>query len=427
MAPKSPKPLRLAIRAAADLQSALRELLSLAGFPAPRVRDLTGDLGIDKSTASRVLRGIRAADGADALREFPSGEGLRVLIKMCAGFGLGKAGDAASAKAERSVEALESAVKNLPGGRAGLLSALAMEAGGQAEGGTGGSSSEDAAAGRRAVSDRAARSARRAAFNSWSFLQGIWVESWAHGLYFAPGDQPGSVHQGMLHAMVGIRRLRPGPPITVAGVYGSPLTPGPPARATLSGDPIGDNPMTVLLPEFCQGPVDRLRVEQRDRSYLLWLDREDPPLDRPATIVHGMKYPNFFLRHASDRFHYASTNYTVRRPTRFFVLEMMVAAGLLAERGPTFQINMDPQRLPDPIGGPPSDGRETLAGGPRFVPMGRGFAKRGSARADAYLPMHARAFQRLGWNPQDFERYRVEIEYPLLFVGMQAWHELSRP
>jgi len=34
--------------------------------------------------------------------------------------------------------------------------------------------------------------------------------------------------------------------------------------------------------------------------------------------------------------------------------------------------------------------------------------------------------KRLGWDPDGFVRYRLEIEYPLAFVGMQVWFELGQ-
>jgi hypothetical protein len=164
-------------------------------------------------------------------------------------------------------------------------------------------------------------------------------------------------------------------------------------------------------------------VEARDRSYLLWLDKKDPPLDTPVSLAYGMHYPDFIDRVKSDRYHFACTNYTMRRPTKLFVLEVLVWPGAFAS-GPSVHFNMDVQRNPDPIKGPPADGREQLEQSSQFVYMGKGFARKGSSRADGYVPMFRRSMELLGWNPEGFDRYRLEIEYPLQFVGMQSWFEL---
>jgi hypothetical protein len=409
------KPLNDALQAATGARAAFRALLNSLGIADPRVRILTGLLRLDKSTASRLGRGLRAADGATTLREFPASEGLAAVVAACARRG---APSVLQEAATNSIQALEEAVRALPGGRSGLATALAGAAGAPTEPG--------AASGTVRRSRRGAeRTARRAAVNAACFLQGIRVDASVHGLILAPGSKPETLHQGMIHSLVGMRRLRPGPPITVAGVYGSPLTTEAPTRLCLSGRPIGEDPREVLMREFCDGPVDRLRVEKRDRSYLLWLDREDPPLDQPATVTYGMKYVDFVERVKSERFHHTCTAYTLRRPTYLFVVEVMVAPGLLAPGGPRLRITMDPQRTPDPIGGPPADGREELEQNSAFVPLGRGFDEQGGAAAEPYVPIMRHAMEELGWNPSEFERYQLIIEYPLAFLGMQVWFGLA--
>jgi hypothetical protein len=115
----------------------------------------------------------------------------------------------------------------------------------------------------------------------------------------------------------------------------------------------------------------------------------------------------------------------VRRPTRLLVIEVFVWTGALG-RGPSVRFSMDPLRTPHPISGPPADGREMLDQSASFVHKGRGFARVGKGRADEYIPIFAHAMSVLGWNPDEFERYRLEVEYPLGFVGVQTWFELDK-
>ena len=387
----------------------MRTLLESVGIPAPRVRELVAQLGIDKSTASRVVRGLRATDPVTVLREFPSGEGLHAVVASCQQRG---ATDADVRRAELRIAALESQIRSLPGGRAGLATVLVGAANRPC----------DRTVARDASRERAAR---RAAFNAQCYLQGIWVEAAVHGYFLHPGSSTDRAHQAMISATVGLRRMRPGPPITVGGVYGSPLTEGVPMRVRLDGSPIGDDPTSALLREFCDGPLDRLRAERKDRAYILWMDKSDPPLDKPATIALGMKYLDFCNTHKADRFHFTATNYTIRRPTRLLVIDVLVHADLVGLGGPSLYITLDPQSLPDPIGGPPRNRRELLDTSAAFVPMGRGFSRPGTPRSDTYLPMLQHAMRELGWDPRDFERHRLEIEYPLAFVGTQVWFELQ--
>lgn len=398
------------LNAGEGLKVALRAMLESARIETPRVKELTEKLGIDKSTASRVVRGLRAKKVEEALREFPATVGLIKLIDGCAKRG---AGGEVVETARRAANAFEDSVRTFPGGRSGLMTALAESVPLGRDGG------EKPAR----ISEE--RAARRAAFNAATYLQGIWVEGAVFGMFIGPGSQPGKLDQVIVNGIMGMKRLRSGPPVTVGGLYGSPLTQGPPTRVTLDGAPILDDARVVFLPEFCDGPVDRVHVEKRDRSFLLWLDREDPPLDQPATLVYGVRSIDFIEERKSEKFHFACTNFMVRRPTKLLVLELMVYKGAFDGHEPMLRISTEPQRVPDPVLGPPADSRECMEHSGGFEKMGRGFLEAGKERSDRYVPIFKESMKRLGWDAQEFERYRLEIEYPLNFVGMQVWFELG--
>ncbi|MCX5691443.1 MAG: helix-turn-helix domain-containing protein [Planctomycetota bacterium] len=402
--------LQPSLKATTQLRKLLMQLLNALDIHEPRMSDLRQFLGLDKSTASRIARGLLADGPAAALKEFPAATGLRLFVDSCE---QRKAPQKLLKAARAAIDRVEQCVHKFPGGRSGLATALAATA-------------SDRTPTRRLLHAKASaeRSARRAAFNAASYLQGLWVEAAVHGMFIGPSGTHRKHDQALLHAAVGMKRLRPGPPITIGGFYGSPLTAGAPTRLTLAGAPIEDDASVVLMPAFCDGPVDRLHAEQRDRAFLLWLDREDPPLDRPATLVYGVKYPEFIDGVKNLKFHYTCTNFTVRRPTKLFVLELMVCEGAFKGHDPMLRLSTDPQRVPDPINGPPADDRECLEHTSAFIPMGRGFTSPGTARADAFVPIFADAMKRLKWNPAEFRRYRLEIEYPLNFIGMQVWFKL---
>jgi hypothetical protein len=414
------------LKAVARVRTTLKRAVAGAGIDPPRVKQLVEVLGLDKSTASRVLRGIRADTPGEAMRELPAAEGLLLFLRACAVAG---ADADVIEQGRRAVQAVDGLIQRFPGGRSGLLTALAEAVPSKVE--------RKPGARTRA---KAERSARRAGFTSACYVQGLLVEAAVHGLILGPGSSPGIFDQVLLQSVVGIKRLRSGPPVTLGGFYGSPLTPGAPTRLTLAGEPIMDDARCVLLPQFCDGTFDRIHAERRDRAFLLWLDRDDPPLDKPATLTYAVRYPDFLSGHKSASFHYACTNFTVRRPTRLFVLELMVHQSAFNGRPPDLRFNSDPQRVPDPINGPPRDGRECLELTSAFVPMGRGFdtpstsntsgttgptGPTGTGASESHLDVMRHAMSTLGYNPLDYHRYRLEIEYPLMFVGMQVWFELD--
>lgn len=407
-----PTPVEDALGEAGHLCEALRQLAAGIGTGSGRVRELTAVLGIDKSTASRLARGLRAEDVAGAVREMPAIEGLGRFIEACAA---GGADRGAVERALGALERFEGAVREIPGGRAGLVTALAGP--GDVE------KSERASPEASRARARAERAARRAAFDAARFLQGITVDESVYGLFIGPGSRPDRLHQAVLNAALGIRRLRPGPPITVGGLLGSPLQEGAPTRVSLGGAALGNDAREAMLTEFCVGAEGRLRVDRQGRAYRMWVGEDDPPIDEPMSVVYGMRMPDFIERVKSERYRWACINYQVRRPTRRLTLEVFVHAPGLSP--PRLVMSMEPGRTPDPIGGPPADGRELLEQTSRLVPMGRGLERRGSASSDAHLPMFRRALELLGWDASTLERYRLEVEYPISFVEMQVWMELA--
>lgn len=83
--------------------------------------------------------------------------------------------------ARRAANAFEDSVRTFPGGRSGLMTALAESVPLGRDGG------EKPAR----ISEE--RAARRAAFNAATYLQGIWVEGAVFGMFIGPGSQPGKL------------------------------------------------------------------------------------------------------------------------------------------------------------------------------------------------------------------------------------------
>jgi len=85
-----------------------------------------------------------------------------------------------------------------------------------------------------------------------------------------------------------------------------------------------------------------------------------------------------------------------------------------------FTVETVPADRPE-ILGPDRSRRGFVEHGAGFIPMGRGFAMRGKPGEDFVVPMAMRAFEVLGWNPDEFQRFRMVVEYPLPFVRHEVW------
>jgi hypothetical protein len=205
---------------------------------APRVQALVRDLGIEKSTASRVARGVRAADGESALREFPAVDGIAKVVAACEG----RASAVRIAEARRAIDGLRASFAEFPGGRA-----VAIEALGGRSGATAGATD-----GARRGTDmrsrvRAERAAARAIFSGNRFFHGA---SAAHQYSLrvqiptASGDlfEPAGIS-----VISGLARLRRGAPIAVHASRVQKGTSEPLGLLTLEGEPVLILPSTETI------------------------------------------------------------------------------------------------------------------------------------------------------------------------------------
>lgn len=418
-----PATLQEVLSASRRVQRSVGSLLAAVGIAQPRMSDLRERFGFDKSVASRIARAVRSKDAGAALRELPGTEVLERLVAGCASRG---AASAAVDDARIALQQLDAAVAAFPGDRTALASALA----GVGPSGIGGGG------GAVPVSRARLRAARRGAYNAFLFAQGMSCETQACVTMLAPGratgEEPGvgspRADQAMVMSSTGLRRLRPGRPFAVLSVQGRPGAQEGYDRTSLEGRPVADDPSIALLPEFCSPSAAQLRLERRGRFHSLVLDPHLPPLDEPMDLAYGLVNPNFTSCVANDDDRWSMTSFTVARPTRIFVREVLLHRATFPDVMPeaVFSIETVPPARPE-ADGPDRTGRGFVDHGEEFVAMGAGYRKRGKPGQDFAVPMAWRAFELRGWNPDDFERFRMVVEYPLPFVRCEAWVRLPEP
>lgn len=406
-----PEPVQHVVEAVEAVRARFRTLLAALAAGDPRPADLQSRLGLDKSLASRLIRGLRGEEAAAAALELPAPEGLRLVLAACAERGLAGAD---LPPTHTAIDLLDGAFARFPGGRRAALAALAP------------------AGDRSARSARAERAARRAAFAAASDLHGLEVDTAYFGLLMGPtapaahphADEPPSnrLDQAMLSATLGLRRLRPGPPLTLGGVHGSPLNEGPPQRTTLDGRPISLDPTVVLLPQFCAGIERDVRVERSGSAYRLWIDERSPPIDRPVHLVYGLRSVGFVERLVSERQRWACTTYVVSRPTRELVVDILVPEGAFGDDAPLLRWNLDPFPKLDPVAGPPRDGRDTLQ---TTVAARRVTAQDHASEPEPTRSILERGLELLGWDRARLVHHRLAMDFPPLLVGLQIWFPLA--
>lgn len=388
----------------------MRQLLADASCE-PRVGALTKVLGVEKSTASRVARGVRAADGVEALREFPAVEGILKVVAACEAHGAPRK---SAATAREAIEELRKCFDAIPGGRIVAVEALR---GGVAR------PSRRIKPGDARTPAREERAAARAIFSGMRSIHGCAVDfnyNLRIQLPAAKGDQ---LEPASVSIMQGFVRLRPGVPMRLHGSRIRRDDEPASGLQTLEGEPIGFHIERTMMNEFCAGPHDRLLSRREDPFVYLELGPEDPPIDRPMTVAFAFRELARDQRFASADVRFGCIRHMFRRPTERACLEFMVPHGSLASAAPVFRCSQDFFGKPDLLHGPPADGRDGIAVGARYVPMGRGI---GAAPEGCPVVTDAlkRVFERLRLDPDAFDRFRLELAYPLLGVWNEMWYEL---
>src|SRR5690606_34891845 len=195
--------------------------------------------GVDKVLTSRVLKATRSGDPIGALHAMPGPEPLRRLVKAAAKRG---AGADAVIEAGAAIGAYEALIRDRLGDRSlldAILSAWAPEA-------------------RREFELRR----KQAAFKALSQLKGAEARAIVATVLLSPAADDQRIDVAWINGLIGLQRLRPGAPVTLAtrrgGVAGADTGRQPTA---LDGRPIED-PRSLMLAEFCSEPTPQMRAHR---------------------------------------------------------------------------------------------------------------------------------------------------------------------
>lgn len=388
----------------------MRRLLADASCE-PRVTVLTKVLGVEKSTASRVARGVRSEDGMEALLEFPAVEGVLKVVTACEVHGAPRKSVEA---AREAIEELRKCFDRFPGGRIVAVEALR---------GGGARPTRRVKPGDMRTPGRAERAASRAVFSGLRSIHGCSVDFNYNLRIQLPTPEGDRFEPASVSIMQRFVRLRPGAPIRLHGSRIRREDEPASGLQTLEGKPIGFHIERTLMTEFCAGPQDRLLSRREDPYVYLELGPEDPPIDRPMTLAFAFRELARDQCFASGDVRFGCIRHMFRRPTERACLEFMVPHGSLGSTVPVFRCSQDLFSKPDLLHGPPADGRDGIAMAIRYIPMGRGI---GTAPDGCPVVSDAlkRVFERLRVDPNAFDRFRLELAYPLLSVWNEMWYEL---
>lgn len=233
-----------------DLARRLAEVLAHVVAPGDGPIAAARTLGLDKVLLSRVMKALRARDGAAALAAMPGPEPLRRLLASAAHRG---AAPDRLAAAHAAVDRYDAAIRDTGGGRSLLDTIL---------------SAWDPGARRDFELRR-----KQAAFKAISQIRGAEARVNHAAVLLAPSSTLGMLDVLWVSGYLGLLRLRPGATVRFASRR---LSPSDRERrpTSIDGAPL-DSPESMLLADFCSAPLPSLDARRLGDSifYTLAGDR----------------------------------------------------------------------------------------------------------------------------------------------------------
>lgn len=361
---------------------------------------LVRSLGIDQTLAARVVRVLKSPDVTEVIHEFPSPEGLRILLAAAARV---KPDAPLQERALACIDAYERLLADVPGGRAGLDMIAADWS--------------------PATRVRAENSARQAVFKSMSSLMGFFAEQTLETAIIRPSaGSDRACDTVFVLGKYGIRRLRPGGRITVYGrqVGEELLAQGMPGRSlTISGEK-----MTCaddgLLTDYCSKPIPEMHLTRRPGVELNVLPEGVPAVNEPVSIVGAHLVRGSGVRPLCGDDRPWDEGFVSRLPSKFLLFDVLVEEGTFPH---------DPMLTSTLFGFTPSQlspdsdtfrlDEVSLTG--KIERLERGLPDLECAEIPGYAAMIGQVFQKSGWDRSRFIGYRFKVRYPVPLVRLTYW------
>jgi hypothetical protein len=377
------------------LQRAVQGLVrQLPSYPT-RSPELQQMLGIDRSLAWKVHRLVHARTAAEAAAFVPGQSAMEIL---CA--------------AARNAGADEGAIVAVMEAFAGYDRAAATHVGDRRSARLMLTSDDPAGEG------RAELGMRRAAYEAGTFLAGLRARAHLQTFIVAPGSVPGRADMIAIKGMYELERLRAEAPFTMARVRfakpGDAQFHDAPVKPL---DELGAVQMVPLIREFCSKPLPTFAAAEREGGGL-----EDELMNwtvgkmGAVTVVSGVSARDHFQTVASGGDEESRIGARLRVPCQVLVLDEIVDRRVWGEDSPEVEVYSE-------LSGDASWYTRSLRGlrvpiSVRVESMGRGLGAWTTPEIPRYEELLAFAFESRGLRPEDFDGYRVRIEFPLLPTGV---------
>jgi hypothetical protein len=388
-----------------QMRSALGALI--AGIPGGVTKpvELQNALGIDVKLSWSVFQIIGAVDLLAGARNVPGSRAMRKLLRAAAQHGV------APSLIQRVSQATED-FDRLVRFHAGDLPTFDLMISGRASNGP----------------NEIHLTHRRDVFRGNSHIWGVQAKTMLLAHFLQAGSDEGLTDGAAVRGLIGFRRIRPNVPWVIARarcVDMDGVVRRAPERFPLEmpADAAGGTFGAPFLTEFCSQPLPECRRIERTDGYIEHQLVEGPVGSTAAiTCVMGDVVRNAATRYCDE--HNRNNEYfaLVRTPCEVLINDLFVDKDLFGPLKPELIV------YGDLLGGPeyPAGGRE-----PPRLPvqasadyLGRGPGVIATPDVPRYVELAQHVFDRLGWDGQRFDVYRVRVAYPILSSIVVMRHPL---
>lgn len=349
-------------------------------------------LGINRGTCQRVLLAARAAgDGVEALRRAPGVDGMDEFVKAI-GARIGRRAevDLAEAMVQDYAHLVQRA-----GGSHSKLVRLGMR---------GDTDAESADAQTASPREDALVAARREIYQASWITTGARTEANVGFQAFRPSeDAPGMVDAIHARGFIGLRRRTDGLALSSRmSALGDIAN-----LTTLEGEKNPGKQWSALLAEFCTLPLPTV-ITQRENNTVNSIVLGDNAVERPVDVVLGGRGVGGQPDPRSGKISHLTAMFGLRFPARAQVYDFYLHRDLAAGARVFANALASHPRDADPV----HSWFDKLAYAPRITAMGPGPIARPSPAYARMSELASWVFVRTDWDPNEFEAWRIEIEYP---------------
>jgi hypothetical protein len=378
----------------AEVRAALAGVLSSFDPPIHRPRDLCRVLGLHQTLAWKVLRVVEGPDIFADARFIPGPAGLQRFHDAAVEQGI--APDVVDTS-RRAFDKFHALIGSHAGDRASLdlmLNGMVADDRIQADG----------------------RSLRKQGFRCASATWGVQMKTRVLSKILSPGAKPGTMDVALIRGFIGMRRIRPGAPLTLARVV--ILDNDGKARRQVVSEPLEPESASsgvFLLREFCSEPLPEIRiVPGPDGTPEQQLG--EAPIGRAATVFSGEVMRSSVSRYRDEHNRFTNTALVARAPVEAAVIDLWTHRELFPNLMPRSLLYGELCGVPWYKQVPASAERLPFQETPR--PMGGGLDAARLTGVPRYLQVMQHSFSLLGWNPDDFVLHRLRVDYPVIATAM---------